>query len=65
MSEEGVFGITAAEKFFGLILIIVGALTLYFTLTSAQALSIYAGLFGFLSFIILAVGFFLLITKAD
>jgi uncharacterized membrane protein HdeD (DUF308 family) len=65
MSEEGGFGITAAEKFFGLILLIVGALALYFTLTSTQALSIYTGFFGFLSFVILAVGLFLIITKAE
>jgi uncharacterized membrane protein HdeD (DUF308 family) len=65
MSEEGGFGITAAEKFFGLILLIVGALALYFTLTSTQALSIYTGFFGFLSLVILAVGLFLIITKAE
>lgn len=65
MSEEGGFGIMAAEKFFGLILIIVGVLALYFTLTSTQALSIYTGLFGFLSFVILAVGLFLIIAKAE
>ncbi|MEM0357682.1 MAG: hypothetical protein QXL77_04830 [Candidatus Bathyarchaeia archaeon] len=65
MSEEGGFGITAAEKFFGFILIIVGALALYFTLTSTQALSIYSGLFGFLSFVVLAVGLFLIIAKVE
>jgi hypothetical protein len=32
MSEEGGFGITAAEKFFGLILVIVGALSHVFHL---------------------------------
>ncbi|MEM2386163.1 MAG: hypothetical protein QXO67_04190 [Candidatus Bathyarchaeia archaeon] len=65
MSEEGGFGVTVAEKFFGLILIIVGALALYFTLTSIQALSIYTGLFGFLSIIILVVGLLLIIAKAE
>ncbi|MEM2419372.1 MAG: hypothetical protein QXL38_00105 [Candidatus Bathyarchaeia archaeon] len=65
MSEEGGFGITVAEKFFGLILIIVGALALYFTLTSVQALSIYTGLFGFLSVVMLIAGLFLVIAKAE
>jgi len=65
MSEEGGFGITVAEKFFGLILLIVGVLALYFTLTSTTALSIYTGLFGFLSIIILAVGLFLIIAKTE
>jgi len=65
MSEEGGFGITVAEKFFGLILIIVGALATYFTFTSTQALGIYTGFFGFLSIVILAVGLFLIIAKAE
>jgi hypothetical protein len=65
MSEEGGFGITAAEKFFGLILIIVGALATYFTLTSTQALGAFTGFFGFLSIIILVVGLFLIIAKAE
>ncbi|MEM1536212.1 MAG: hypothetical protein QXG58_01915 [Candidatus Bathyarchaeia archaeon] len=65
MSEEDGFGVTAAEKFFGLLLVILGALALYFTLTSTQALSIYTGFFGFLSFVILSVGLFLIIAKAE
>lgn len=65
MSEEGGFGIRAAEKFFGLILLIVGALALYFTLTSTQALNVYTGFFGFLSFVIFAVGLFLIVAKAE
>jgi preprotein translocase subunit SecY len=65
MSEEGGFGITAAEKFFGLILIIVGALATYFTLTSSDVLSVYTGFFGFLSIVLLALGIFLIIAKAE
>ncbi|MGQ9538065.1 MAG: hypothetical protein ACUVTE_00540 [Candidatus Bathycorpusculaceae bacterium] len=65
MSEEGSVGLKAAEKFFGLILIIVGALATYFTLTSTRALGVYAGFFGFLSIILLALGLFLIISKAE
>jgi hypothetical protein len=65
MSEEVSFGLTAAEKFFGLILIIVGALAAYFTLTSTQALGAYSGFFGFLSIIIIALGLFLIIAKTE
>lgn len=65
MSEEGSVGLTAAEKFFGLILIIVGALATYFTLTSTRALGVYTGFFGFLSIILLALGLFLIIAKAE
>lgn len=65
MSEEGSFGLTAAEKFFGLILIIVGALATYFTFTSTQALGAYSGFFGFLSVVIIALGLFLIIAKTE
>jgi hypothetical protein len=65
MSEEGSFGLTAAEKFFGLILLIVGALFTYFTFTSTQALGGYSGFFGFLSAVIIALGLFLIIAKTE
>jgi len=65
MSEEGGFGITAAEKFFGLILIIVGALATHFTLTSSDVLSVYTWFFGFLGIVLLALGIFLIIAKAE
>jgi hypothetical protein len=65
MSEEGSFGLTAAEKFFGLILLIVGVLFTYFTFTSTQALGGYSGFFGFLSAVIIALGLFLIIAKTE
>lgn len=65
MSEEGGIGITIAEKFFGLILIIVGALATYFTMTSTQALDVYTGFFGLLGIILLVLGLFLIIAKAE
>lgn len=65
MSEEGGFGIVAAEKFFGLLLLIVGALATYFTFTSSQALGAYTGFFGVLSLILLALGLFLIIAKTE
>ena len=64
MSDEtGSFWIKLAEKLFGLVLIIVGAVTLYFTATSTDTLGAYTGLFVFLSIVILAVGVFLLIVS--
>lgn len=65
MSEEGGLGITAAEKFFGIILVIVGALATYFTLISSNTLGIYTWFFGFLAMILLALGIFLIIVKAE
>jgi uncharacterized membrane protein HdeD (DUF308 family) len=63
--SEGDFGIAATEKFFGLLLLIVGALTAYFTFTSSQDLGVYTGFFGFLGIILLALGLFLIIAKAE
>jgi hypothetical protein len=65
MSEEGSFGITVAEKFFGFLLILVGAVTTYYTLTSMDALGAYTGFFGFLSLIPLLLGIFLLIARTE
>ncbi len=65
MSEEGGFGLVVAEKFFGLILIIIGALSTYYTFTSTQALRDYTGFFGFLSVIVLAVGVILIVVKVE
>ncbi len=65
MGEEAGTGIIVAEKFFGLILIIVGALATYFTFTSSQALGIYTGFFGFLSIVLIALGLFLIAAKAE
>jgi hypothetical protein len=65
MSEEAGIGITVAEKFFGVILIIVGALATYFTFTSSQALGLYTGFFGFLSIVLIALGLFLITAKAE
>ncbi|MBE0519690.1 hypothetical protein IBX35_01425 [Candidatus Bathyarchaeota archaeon] len=65
MSEEGGFGLVVAEKFFGLILIVVGALSTYYTFTSTQALRDYTAFFGFLSVIVLALGVILVIAKIE
>ncbi len=63
--EEGGFGITLAEKFFGLIIIIIGAMITYYTFTSTSALGSFTGFFGFLSVFLLAIGVFLLIAKTE
>ena len=64
MSEEGdTFWVSLAEKFFGFLLIVIGALFLYFTATSTTALGVFSGFFGFLSIVLLAVGVFLFLVK--
>ena len=63
MSEEGdTFWVSLAEKFFGLILIIIGALMLYYTATSS-GLGTFSVFFGILSVIMLIIGAFLLLVK--
>jgi hypothetical protein len=65
MSEEGSFGVTATEKLFGLILLAVGLVAMYYTLTSADALMAFTGFFGFLSLIIIILGVALIISKVE
>ena len=65
MSEESGFGLNLAEKFFGLIILLTGIFALYFTVTSAQALVVYTGLFGFLSIILIVIGLILVIAKTE
>jgi hypothetical protein len=65
MSEEGSFGVTASEKLFGLILLAVGLVAMYYTLDSAAALMAFTGFFGFLSFILIILGVALIIAKIE
>jgi hypothetical protein len=65
MSEEGGFGINVAEKFFGFILLLIGALTTYFTLTSASVLGAFTGLFGVISLMLVILGIFLLTARTE
>jgi hypothetical protein len=64
MSEEGdTFWISLTEKFFGLLLTIIGALFLYFTITSTDVLGVFTAFFGFLSIVVLICGLFLLLVR--
>ncbi|MBS7633406.1 hypothetical protein KEJ15_07320 [Candidatus Bathyarchaeota archaeon] len=65
MSEEGSIGASMVEKFFGLILLVTGAVAMYYTLTSATVLKIFTGFFGVLSFILVLLGVFLIIAKTE
>jgi len=64
MSIEGdTFWVSFAEKVFGFLLAIIGAIFLYFTVTSLDTLSGFSGFFGFLSIVIIGVGVFLLLVR--
>jgi hypothetical protein len=65
MSDEGGFGLNVAEKFFGLIIFVIGILTLYYTLSSSQALDGFTGFFSFLSIVLVVLGLALLIVKVE
>lgn len=65
MSEEGSVGITIAEKFFGLLLVIIGALGMYYTFEASQALVAFTGFFAFLSIVPLVLGILLIISKPE
>ena len=67
MSEEGdTFWVSLAERLFGLSLIIIGAVLLYYTATSSSgpdSLGPFSFLFGALSVILILLGIFLLLVK--
>jgi uncharacterized protein (DUF58 family) len=65
MSEEGSTGMTVAEKFFGLLLVIIGALSMYYTLVSSGALLGFTVFFTVLSMILLVVGIIMITAKPE
>jgi hypothetical protein len=63
--EEGSFGLNLAEKFFGLILVAMGAIGLYYTVTSTTVLLSATGLFDLLLLVLIALGVILLTSKTE
>jgi hypothetical protein len=66
MSEQGdTFWISLAEKFFGLIVIVIGGILLYLTATSTSAseLGAFSAFFGVLSVILIVIGLFMLLVR--
>ena len=62
MSQEGdTFWVSLFERFFGLILLIMGALMIYFTVTSP--IGGFTTLFGVLSAVLIIIGVFLILIK--
>ena len=62
MSDEGdTFWVSLSERVFGLVLIVIGALLLYFTVTSD--LGGFTVFFGVLSVILVILGVLLMIVK--
>jgi hypothetical protein len=64
MSEQGdTFWVSLAEKFFGLIVIVIGGVLLYLTATSTSQLGQFSLFFGVISAILLAIGLFMLLVR--
>ena len=63
MSEEGdTFWVSFAEKFFGLLLIIIGGVMLYFTAVTS-GLGAFTVFFGVICVVMIVIGLFLLLVK--
>jgi hypothetical protein len=65
LSQEGGFGLSVLQRFLGLLILALGLLSLYYTLTSLPELGSYAGLFGFLNIIMIVLGMVLLTAKTE
>jgi hypothetical protein len=71
--SEAPAGLTIAEKFFGLIVILIGALTVYFTYVSppdnlppgVPSGGWFSGIFIVAGFVLVGVGVFLVLAKAE
>jgi len=65
MSEEGGFGISFVEKFFGLLLFVASMLFSYFTFTSTGALKAFTNFFGFLFIVLGILGLVMMTAKTE
>lgn len=65
MSEEGSYWIKLFERFFGVIIILVGGLSMYYVLTSLPALQIFSAFFVFLNLLLILLGLILLTAKTE
>jgi len=67
MSEEKPVGLAIFEKFFGLLLVLIGALTAYITYNNPPggAVAPFSGIFIASGFVLMAVGILLILAKAE
>ena len=67
MSEEKPIGLSIAEKFFGLLVILIGALTINFTYNDppGDAVAPFSGIFIAAGFVLIATGVFFVLAKTE
>ncbi len=64
MSEDAPIGLAFAEKIFGLVFIIIGAIVAYYSINPpAGDISYFSNIFTVIALIIVAIGIFLVIAK--
>jgi len=65
MSEESGWGLNVAERFFGLLILVIGAISLYYTASSGDVLGGYVQLFSFLCIGLMLIGIVVLVAKTE
>ena len=67
MSEEKPIGLTIAEKFFGLLVLLVGAVTVYVTYIDPPGgiVAPFSGIFIGAGLVLVAIGIFLVLAKTE
>jgi hypothetical protein len=65
LSEEGSYWIKLFERFFGAIILVVGALAMYDAITSLQVFQNFAGFFVLLNILLILFGLILLTAKTE
>ena len=67
MSEEKPIGLTIAEKFLGLLVILIGALTINFTYNDPpeDVVAPFSGIFIAAGIVLIAIGVFLILAKTE
>jgi len=65
MSEEGSFGVSALEKLFGVIVLLIGVAFMYYTLTNNSVLAPFTGFLSVLGLFLVVLGFFLATVKVE
>lgn len=65
MSEQGSYWIKLFERFFGVIIILVGGLSMYYVLTSLEAFQVFGAFFVLLNLLLILLGLVLLTAKTE
>jgi hypothetical protein len=66
MSEDAPIGLAVAEKIFGLIFIIIGAIVAYYSINPPEGdISNFSSIFTVIGLVIVAIGIFLVIAKTE